>query len=148
MIYRKHQETDLTSLHKAGIPRTLLLLSIVLAASCRPGGQGTTAGEVLPLDRTAWLGSAEGWGLLGLPRDGGALTYRRLDGGANEPASAELDISFGQNGPIFASGDVRLVDGSGQVLSEPLTRAALCRCGASGNKPFCDNSHFESGFEG
>ncbi len=91
MIYRKHQETDLTSLHKAGIPRTLLLLSIVLAASCRPGGQGTTAGEVLPLDRTAWLGSAEGWGLLGLPRDGGALTYRRvLDLEAPTWAPAEL----------------------------------------------------------
>lgn len=29
----------------------------------------------MPLDRTAWLGSAEGWGLLGLPLGGGALTY-------------------------------------------------------------------------
>ena len=51
------------------------------------------------------------------------------------------------NGPLFVRGAVRVVDAAGQVITEE-TRLALCRCGASRNRPFCDNTHREIGFRG
>ena len=49
-----------------------------------------------------------------------------------------------EDGPLAVRGDlvVRLEDGA----LERLPRAALCRCGKSHNKPFCDNSHLKAGF--
>ena len=41
---------------------------------------------------------------------------------------------------------VTLTDPEGNVLHKD-TRMALCRCGDSKNKPFCDNSHLETGFQ-
>jgi CDGSH-type Zn-finger protein len=35
----------------------------------------------------------------------------------------------------------------GDGARERLQRAALCRCGQSNNKPFCDNSHLQAGFQ-
>jgi hypothetical protein len=40
---------------------------------------GTRPASGAPLDRVAWLGSAEGWGLLGLPLEGGPLVYLRAE---------------------------------------------------------------------
>ena len=45
----------------------------------------------------------------------------------------------GRSGPLFVRGRVRLTDSDGNASEE--TRVALCRCGASANKPYCDNSH-------
>ncbi len=41
-------------------------------------------------------------------------------------------------------GDLTLSLPDGSALRE--TRAALCRCGSSQNKPFCDNTHLETKF--
>jgi CDGSH-type Zn-finger protein len=43
-------------------------------------------------------------------------------------------------GPLFLRGNFRVVDASGDVVRRA-TRMALCRCGQSGNKPYCDLSH-------
>ena len=75
----------------------------------------------------------------------GALHYRRLDGGAQEEASDELTVEPRPNGPLFVRGHVRIVGDDGAVFRED-TRVALCRCGASANKPFCDGSHRRIGF--
>jgi CDGSH-type Zn-finger protein len=48
------------------------------------------------------------------------------------------------NGPLIATGDLKIETGTGETLSQP--RASLCRCGASAKKPFCDGSHRNSGF--
>jgi CDGSH-type Zn-finger protein len=40
-----------------------------------------------------------------------------------------------------------LVVRHGDGTHERLPRAALCQCGQSKNKPFCDNSHLEAGFQ-
>jgi CDGSH-type Zn-finger protein len=40
---------------------------------------------------------------------------------------------------------VRILDADGQLIRED-TRLALCRCGGSENKPFCDGSHRRIGF--
>lgn len=75
----------------------------------------------------------------------GALHFERLDGGAPERPPARNTITVSPDGPLYARGDIELVTPDGVVLLEE-TRAAFCRCGASDNKPFCDNSHLKIGF--
>jgi uncharacterized Fe-S cluster protein YjdI len=75
----------------------------------------------------------------------GALHYRRLDGGAQETAPDEVTIEPRPNGPLLLRGRVRIVDDDGRVVRED-TRVALCRCGGSANKPFCDGTHRRNGF--
>jgi CDGSH-type Zn-finger protein/uncharacterized Fe-S cluster protein YjdI len=71
----------------------------------------------------------------------GAITYRRLDGGADESPPRVNTVKLRQNGP-YACHATLDIDGQ-----PPMYRATLCRCGQSKNKPFCDNSHIEAGFE-
>ena len=75
----------------------------------------------------------------------GALHFRRLDGGQQETAGEEMSVQPRTNGPLFLSGNVRIVDAQGKVIRED-TRIALCRCGQSSNKPFCDGTHRAIGF--
>jgi uncharacterized Fe-S cluster protein YjdI/CDGSH-type Zn-finger protein len=76
----------------------------------------------------------------------GALRYERLDGGASEPIPDEVTGTFAENGPLYLRGNLRLENAEGNVIFEG-TRVALCRCGASGNKPFCDRSHQSINFQ-
>ena len=76
----------------------------------------------------------------------GALHFRRLDGGPQEEAEEPTSVEPRPNGPLFVRGRVRIVDGEGGTVHED-TRVALCRCGASADKPFCDGSHRRIGFE-
>lgn len=75
----------------------------------------------------------------------GALTYRRLDGGAQETPAAETTFRPLRNGPVAVRGPVELVDAEGGMFAVG-SRIALCRCGGSANKPFCDGSHRLNGF--
>lgn len=75
----------------------------------------------------------------------GALHFRRLDGGAQEEPLPEIAIEPRPNGPLFVRGRVQIVDEEGLLIRQD-TRVALCRCGASANKPFCDSSHRQVGF--
>ena len=75
----------------------------------------------------------------------GALHYRRLDGKADEQAPAETTVDPRPDGPLFVRGRLRIVDDEGEVIRED-TRVALCRCGGSANKPFCDGTHKRNGF--
>lgn len=70
----------------------------------------------------------------------GAITYERLDGGKNEQAPAINTLRVWENGPLVVHADITI---AGQTHT---FRATLCRCGASKNKPFCDNSHIAAGF--
>ena len=49
------------------------------------------------------------------------------------------------DGPLMVSGDVVVVDDQGGVVKRG-ERMALCRCGSSENKPFCDGAHARVGF--
>ena len=75
----------------------------------------------------------------------GALHYRRLDGGTKEEPPDELQVVPRPNGPLFLRGRIRIESAGGEVIRED-TRVALCRCGGSQNKPFCDGSHRTNGF--
>jgi CDGSH-type Zn-finger protein/uncharacterized Fe-S cluster protein YjdI len=75
----------------------------------------------------------------------GALHYRRLDGGPEEQPQEDTTIEPRSNGPLVVRGTVRIVDPDGRLIRED-TRVALCRCGGSENKPFCDGSHRRIGF--
>jgi CDGSH-type Zn-finger protein/uncharacterized Fe-S cluster protein YjdI len=76
----------------------------------------------------------------------GALTYLRKDGGEVEAADVENVVSVMYNGPLYVRGDLEVEGASGDMPGVRF-RAALCRCGQSKNKPFCDNSHEDAGFK-
>ena len=48
------------------------------------------------------------------------------------------------DGPLYIQGRLEIQTAEGETAHE--TRVALCRCGASTNKPYCDDSHAEAGF--
>lgn len=75
----------------------------------------------------------------------GALVYERKDGGSSETAPDANTCVVANNGPLYLAGDLD-IDGAADDMPGVRFRAALCRCGASGNKPFCDNTHEQSGF--
>ncbi len=75
----------------------------------------------------------------------GALHYERKDGGEAELAQEQNTIRLIQNGPLHVRGDFTIINGAGELVLND-TRAALCRCGGSANKPFCDNAHKAIGF--
>lgn len=56
-------------------------------------------------------------------------------------------ITVLENGPYLVDGDERIVDWNGrtyQIVKRPF---ALCRCGGSTTKPFCDGTHSRIGFK-
>jgi CDGSH-type Zn-finger protein len=60
----------------------------------------------------------------------------------------DVVIRLRKNGPIVVDGDdVQVVDWNGVAYAIDRRPVALCRCGASGRKPFCDGSHARAGFE-
>jgi CDGSH-type Zn-finger protein len=60
-----------------------------------------------------------------------------------------VEVKVRDNGPLKITGHVRVVDAEGGLIRE--TEAgkaiALCRCGHSADKPFCDGKHSSEGFE-
>jgi CDGSH-type Zn-finger protein/uncharacterized Fe-S cluster protein YjdI len=70
----------------------------------------------------------------------GAITVLRLDGGEAEALPPVNLLRIRENGPLALHADIAL---AGTPVG---TRATLCRCGASANKPFCDGSHGAAGF--
>ncbi len=73
----------------------------------------------------------------------GALQYERKDGGPVETPDSQNVVRVASEGPVYVRGDVELVVG-GEIVKE--TRLALCRCGHSSNKPYCDGAHSGAGF--
>jgi CDGSH-type Zn-finger protein len=76
----------------------------------------------------------------------GALHYERHDGGDPEAVLERNTVDVAASGPLYVRGDVTVEDDAGEVLLTD-TRLALCRCGASENRPLCDGSHGDAGFD-
>lgn len=77
----------------------------------------------------------------------GALSYF-LDHANDEKQIVESNtkIEVSPNGPLLVYGNIVLKDKEGNE-SKRSKVTAFCRCGQSGNKPFCDGSHITVGFE-
>ena len=59
---------------------------------------------------------------------------------------AGVTITVRKNGPYLVSGAVEVRDADGNLYPTNET-VALCRCGASTKKPFCDGAHSKIGFQ-
>jgi CDGSH-type Zn-finger protein/uncharacterized Fe-S cluster protein YjdI len=70
----------------------------------------------------------------------GALHYVRKDEGGAEAVPETNAIFLNDDGPLYLRGNLTILDANEAPLLQD-TRASLCRCGASQNKPLCDNSH-------
>ena len=59
---------------------------------------------------------------------------------------ADVTITPLDNGPYLVRGPVKIVDANGTVFEVKKETVALCRCGGSTAKPFCDGTHSKIGF--
>ena len=78
-----------------------------------------------------------GFSATGEPPTGQAEMLARRDG--------PLAIDPQTDGPLQVRGNLEIISGTGRVVAR-VVQSYLCRCGASGNKPFCDGSHARIGF--
>ena len=62
---------------------------------------------------------------------------------------ADVTIRMRPNGPFLVEGSVQLMDSDGKPFPgvADKTMIALCRCGASAKRPFCDGTHSRCNFE-
>jgi len=57
-----------------------------------------------------------------------------------------INIKIRDNGPYLVEGEFTLTDAQGNPVE--VKKPALCRCGGSTMKPFCDGTHSKIGFKG
>ncbi|MFV1983027.1 MAG: CDGSH iron-sulfur domain-containing protein [Thiohalomonadales bacterium] len=114
------------------------------------GECGQATGELFASDRSTWclpdLVTVENVIDVVERCPSGALTYNNKDQSVVEKADKENTVAVSYNGPYFIRGDLNIEDSPDNIPGIQF-RAALCRCGHSKNKPFCDNSHEAAGFK-
>ena len=59
---------------------------------------------------------------------------------------SETTIQASRNGPFIVRGACKVVDHEGREFTAPGKLVALCRCGQSSQRPFCDGTHNRCGF--
>jgi CDGSH-type Zn-finger protein len=59
---------------------------------------------------------------------------------------ADVTITARDNGPYLIKGPIQIIDADGNEFKVERETVALCRCGGSTNKPFCDGTHSKIGF--
>ena len=65
---------------------------------------------------------------------------------ASVETSGETIVTVTENGPNILRGNIRIFRGDEEIAH--VEKVALCRCGHSSNKPFCDGTHKTIGFVG
>ena len=66
---------------------------------------------------------------------------------ADEQTTTDVKIEVTANGPLLVYGNITIKRPNGEETKKSKV-TAFCRCGLSGNKPFCDGSHIKGRFEG
>ena len=79
----------------------------------------------------------------------GALTvvFEDEEAAAGQEVKSETIVEVSANGPLLVYGNVTVKDAEGNETKRHKV-TALCRCGASGNKPFCDGTHKKIDWKG
>lgn len=80
----------------------------------------------------------------------GALSYymnKNAPATENNKEVVETVIEATANGPLLVHGSISIKDRHGVITKKEKT-TALCRCGGSANKPYCDGTHKQIHFEG
>jgi uncharacterized Fe-S cluster protein YjdI len=79
----------------------------------------------------------------------GALSYRyeNDEEGKKESINSNISISISDDGPILVNGPAHIRYNNKEEVNTS-RNIALCRCGHSSNKPYCDGSHKKYGFKG
>jgi CDGSH-type Zn-finger protein len=75
----------------------------------------------------------------------GALDYASAEGASPVEPAFEPTIGVIRDGPLWIRGGIPIESSDGMTY-EVRNRVTLCRCGQSGNKPFCDGTHKEVEF--
>ncbi len=79
----------------------------------------------------------------------GALSYfHNTETSAGQIPEVDVDtiIEASPNGPLLVYGNITIKHRNGEETKKNKV-TALCRCGASGNKPYCDGTHAKIGFK-
>lgn len=66
----------------------------------------------------------------------------------SQPLAAQggkLKVTPAENGPLLVEGNLEICSGTGRMVNR-VVKTALCRCGQSSNKPYCDGMHAKVGF--
>lgn len=74
------------------------------------------------------------------------MTTIRPVGASVSPRPVPASIQACPNGPLLMRGDFELLDADGRPIDPGRRTVALCRCGMSAIKPFCDGTHKATGF--
>ena len=77
----------------------------------------------------------------------GALSYYHNTNVELEEETIKAQLEIMPNGPLLVYGTIEVKDKDGNKTLKNKT-TAFCRCGHSGNKPFCDGSHVKNEFKG
>jgi CDGSH-type Zn-finger protein/uncharacterized Fe-S cluster protein YjdI len=78
-----------------------------------------------------------GFAATGEPETGDVTALAARDG--------VVDVGPQRDGPLAVSGNLEVISGTGRTIRKA-SNLRLCRCGGSGNKPYCDGSHARVGF--
>jgi CDGSH-type Zn-finger protein/uncharacterized Fe-S cluster protein YjdI len=81
--------------------------------------------------------AAAGFAATGEPTAGDTAALAARDGA--------LAVKPAPNGPLLVTGNLEVLGGTGRLVARTV-KCALCRCGGSQNKPYCDGSHRTNGF--
>lgn len=77
----------------------------------------------------------------------GALSVQKSETDPSIPPPHTPLVEVTPNGPLLVHGNIVIKDAEGKETErEKIT--ALCRCGHSANKPYCDGNHSKKGFQG
>lgn len=68
------------------------------------------------------------------------------EGRVRRTPAPRASVTFCPDGPVLVRGDVDLRDEDGMPVEKPRPTVALCRCGGSAIKPWCDGTHKVNGY--